>query len=109
MGNLQEFLKVKRDDIEKGGFAIVTDEKIPMNCIYFVGSGAESAKVYWNYELATGLGEMVAETIEFLQRKKRIQVTGLAVNPDFESILQNAISQFADPDMLAQVVDDFYE
>lgn len=102
--SLQEFLKVRTDQIEKGGFAVVTDTKIPMNMIYFVGSAHESAKVHWGYELAEGLGEMIAETLEFLERKK-IHIVALAVHPDFEMILTGALKLFADPES-AQIVEE---
>lgn len=104
--NLRDFLQVKREGMERGGFAIIQDEKIPMNCITFVGDGAESALVSWDYGLAPGLGEMVAESMEFLQRTKRIQVVALGCNPKFFLILSDAIAAFADPDSIQEIVED---
>lgn len=97
--SLKEFLSAKRTDQEQGQFAIIQEDKVPRNEVWFVGSGKESAKVSWPYlEITDGLGQMVAETMEFLERKKRITVVALCVNPDFYDTLTHAIAFFCDPD-----------
>lgn len=104
--SLRDFLRAKRDGIEKGMFAIIEDRDIPMDRVLFVGDDNQSAQVTWT-GLPDGLGEMIAETIEFLQRKKRIQVVAIAINPGMSLIVKDAISYFCDPDSAqAEIVED---
>jgi hypothetical protein len=95
--NLRDFVL----DTQKkagGGITVIEDDKVPQDMLVFVGEGKDSAKMTCPWHDTQWLGQHIAETMEFLYRRKRITVVAFGVNPLNTDKLNEALTVFCDPE-----------
>jgi len=94
-----------RNEREAGGLlGVVPQTRMHPNQLWFVDKdGKLMAKIDipdWSESLQ--IAEMLAETIEFVTRKKRTHVAEIWVHEDSHPDLDEALSMFADRDITEQ-------
>lgn len=93
--NLKDFIRRKFLDQALGDFAIIGDAGIPAHEICIIGD-TQSGKITLpegNFDYLE-FGEMLAETLEFLERKKRSHILSIVVNSDNVSKIEQSLRAF---------------